>query len=217
VVPLDAGWSDVGSWAALWAVSERDENGNVVVGDVAAVDTRGSYLRSESRLLAAVGIEDMIVVETPDAILAAPMSRAQDVRDIVTGLKDADRVEADRHRRRVTGFGSVEELARGVGFRVNRLSLRPGSRMRLRRHDHRAERWVVVRGTGILVVGDDRRTVVAGDTTFIPAGVPHYVDNPSSQRLVIVEVELGSYLADDDIVVSAGPAVEGGADRDQGS
>ena len=198
VVSLDAGWSDVGSWAALWEATERDSLGNVIVGDVTAIDTRESYLRSESRLLTTLGVEDMVVVETADAVLVAPRHRAQDVKEMVKDLKEAARIETERHRSRTTRFGTVLELSHGDGFRVIQLSIATGRRMSSRRHDHRAERWVVERGTGVVVVDGDQSTVAAGDTVFIPAGTIHHVANPSSELLVLIEIQLGNRLADDD-------------------
>ena len=198
VIPLAAGWSDVGSWAALWEIAPQDEHGNVAVGDVVSIDSQRSYLRSESRLVTAIGIEDMIVVETADAVLVAPRGRAQDVKRMVDDLMEADRVEADRHPRRATAFGTVEDLEATAGFRVRKLTIVGGREMAHGRHLHRAERWIVAQGTGVSLVGDERQRLMAGDTVFIAPGTPHSIENDGADSLELIEVQLGASLADED-------------------
>lgn len=200
VVPLDCGWSDVGAWSTLWEVSDRDEDDNVLQGDVIAEDCRGSYLRSESRLLAAAGIDDLVVVETADAILVASRHRVQDVKRIVTRLRKEGRSEASLHHRVYRPWGSYESLVICERFQVKRIIVNPGGTLSLQMHHHRAEHWIVVRGTAEVTC--EQKTFMLGEdeSTYIPLGHRHRLANPGKIPLELIEVQTGSYLGEDDIV-----------------
>ncbi len=200
VVSLDCGWSDVGAWSALWEVADRDENGNVVEGDVILDDCRGSYVRSESRLVAATGIDNLVVVETPDAILVSDREQVQNVKRIVNRLKAAGRTEVTTHRKVYRPWGSYESLVESERFQVKRIVVNPGAALSLQMHHHRAEHWVVVHGTAEVTCED--RTFMLGEdeSTYIPLGQKHRLANPGRIPLELIEVQSGSYLGEDDIV-----------------
>lgn len=200
VVPLDAGWSDIGAWSSLWEVSGRDAAGNVVRGDVEVYETCDSVLLSHSRLVAAVGIRDVVVVETADAILVAHKSRAQDVKEIVNRLKAAKRNEYLMHRRVHRPWGFYEGIDNGNRFQVKRLMVNPGASLSLQLHHHRAEHWVVVCGTARVTRGNEVFTLTENQSTFIPLGTQHRLENPGHIPLEIIEVQSGAYLGEDDIV-----------------
>lgn len=200
VVPLNAGWSDVGAWSSLWEVSSADAEGNVVRGDVYAHETRSSLLLAEHRLVAAVGLENVIVVETADAVLVARRDRAQDVRRIVERLKSQGRGECESHRKVYRPWGSYEGLDAGGRFQVKRIIVKPGASLSLQMHHHRAEHWVVVRGTARVVRDDEEILLTENQSTYIPLGVRHRLGNPGILPLEIIEVQSGSYLGEDDIV-----------------
>lgn len=200
VIPIDVGWSDVGAWSSLWDVSERDEDGNVVKGDVATKDTKNSLLISEHRLVAGVGIEDMVVVETADAVMVAHKSRAQDVKEIVEGLKLNNRGEYQNHRRVYRPWGSYESIDFGDRFQVKRIIVNPGAALSLQMHHHRAEHWIVVQGTARVTCGEKDFLLSENQSTYIPLGIKHRLENPGSLALELIEVQSGSYLGEDDIV-----------------
>lgn len=200
MVPLQAGWSDVGSWASLWEVQEQDAAGNVIRGDVLNVDARDCYLQSTSRLVAAVGLRDHVVIETADAVLVAARDRVQEVKEIVQQLKRAERSETLLHRRVHRPWGSYEGIDAGERFQVKRITVRPGATLSLQRHHHRAEHWVVVKGTATVVCGDREFSVSENESTYIPVGELHRLANPGKIPLEIIEVQSGSYLGEDDIV-----------------
>jgi len=200
MVPLDAGWSDVGSWAALHEASEVDGQGNVARGDVIFEDSQGCYLYSESRLLAAVGLQDHVVVETKDAVLVAPKSRVQDVKKLVFRLKERGRYEHSLHREVFRPWGSYDSIESGPRFQVKRLKVKPGATLSLQMHHHRAEHWIVVSGTARITRGDEVFLLEENQSTYIPVGVKHRIDNPGKIPLHIIEVQSGSYLGEDDIV-----------------
>ncbi|MFM1892377.1 MAG: hypothetical protein RLZ44_1454 [Pseudomonadota bacterium] len=200
VVPLDAGWSDIGAWSALWAVSDQDGQGNAVHGDVFAHDAHGNLLHAQSRMLAAVGVRDLIVVETPDAVLVADKSRAQDVKAVPEFLKASGRSESDLHRRVHRPWGSYEGMDQGERFQVKRLSVKPGASLSLQMHHHRAEHWIVVSGTARVTRGDEVFLLAENQSTYIPIGTKHRLENPGTIPLEIIEVQSGSYLGEDDIV-----------------
>jgi mannose-1-phosphate guanylyltransferase/mannose-6-phosphate isomerase len=200
VVPLDAGWSDVGSWSALHEACEADSHGNVARGDVISEDTRGCYLYSESRLVAAVGLRDHVVVETKDAVLVAPKDRVQDVKKLVTRLKEAGRYEHSLHREVFRPWGSYDSIENGHRFQVKRLKVKPGATLSLQMHHHRAEHWIVVSGTARITRGDEVFLLEENQSTYIPLGVKHRIENPGMIPLHIIEVQSGSYLGEDDIV-----------------
>ena len=200
VFPLEAGWSDVGSWASLHEVSDPDAQGNVARGDVISEDTRGSYLYSESRLVAAVGLKDHVVIETKDAVLVAPKDRVQDVKKLVSRLKELKRPEHSLHREVFRPWGSYDSLENGPRFQVKRLKVKPGATLSLQLHHHRAEHWVVVAGTARVTRGDEVFLLEENQSTYIPVGMKHRIENPGSVPLEIIEVQSGSYLGEDDIV-----------------
>ena len=200
VVPLDAGWSDIGSWAALHEASEPDARGNVSHGDIVSEDTQGSYLHAESRLVAAVGLKDHVVVETKDAVLVAPKDRVQDVKKLVARLKEAGRYEHSLHREVFRPWGSYDSLESGARFQVKRLKVKPGAALSLQLHRHRAEHWIVVAGTARVTRGEEVFLLEENQSTFIPVGVKHRIENPGTIPVDIIEVQSGSYLGEDDIV-----------------
>jgi mannose-1-phosphate guanylyltransferase/mannose-6-phosphate isomerase len=200
VIPLDAGWSDVGAWSSLWEVSPQDADGNILRGDVIAEDTRNSMLYSEHRLLAGVGLENIIAIETADAILVVHRDKAQNVKDIVGRLKQAGRSEHQVHRRVHRPWGSYEGIDKGERFQVKRITVKPGASLSLQMHHHRAEHWIVVRGTARVVRGNEEFLLSENQSTYIPIGVTHRLENPGTLPLELIEVQSGSYLGEDDIV-----------------
>lgn len=200
VVALDAGWSDVGSWDALLEVQPRDDAGNVISGDVLVEDASGSLIRSEGRLVAALGVKDLIIVETADAVLVADRARAQDVKRLVERLKAQRRDEPLVHRQVFRPWGSYEGLVQSGRFQVKRIVVKPGASLSLQMHHHRAEHWVVVKGTARVTCGDDVRLLAEDQSTYIPIGTAHRLENPGRIVLEIIEVQSGSYLGEDDIV-----------------
>jgi len=200
VVPLDVGWNDVGSWSALHEASEHDAAGNVTHGDVIAEDTRDCYLYAESRLVAAVGLESHVVVETKDAVLVAPKDSVQDVKLLVNRLKADKRYETALHREVFRPWGSYDSLDAGDRFQVKRLKVKPGATLSLQAHHHRAEHWVVVKGTARITRGEDVFLLEENESTFIPIGTKHRIENPGKIPLHIIEVQSGAYLGEDDIV-----------------
>jgi len=200
VVPLDADWSDLGSWAALYEAGRPDAAGNVIRGDVLTHDVRNSYLHSEERLLTAVGISDHVVVETADAVLVAHKSRVQDVRLIVDQLRKEHRSEHVFHNRVYRPWGSYQDVDVSDRFRVKRITVNPGASLSLQLHHHRAEHWVVVRGTARITRDGDVMTLKEDESTYIPVGMKHRLENPGTSPLEIIEVQTGDYLGEDDIV-----------------
>jgi mannose-1-phosphate guanylyltransferase/mannose-6-phosphate isomerase len=200
VVPLEAGWSDVGSWAALLAANEQDTDDNTVVGDVVALDCHASYLRSESRLVAAVGLDGCVVVETKDAVLVAPVDRAQDVKKLVDGLEASDREETRLGREVFRPWGSYDSLENATGFQVKRLTVLPGAILSLQLHHRRAEHWVVVAGVARVTLDGKVFDLKVNEHTFIPVAAKHRIENPGTELLHIIEVQVGDYLGEDDIV-----------------
>jgi mannose-1-phosphate guanylyltransferase/mannose-6-phosphate isomerase len=200
VIPLDAGWSDVGSWSSLHDACERDEHGNTLRGDVIVENTRDSYIYSESRLVATVGLRDCVVVETKDAVLVAPMNQAHEVKKLVERLKADRRYEHALHREVFRPWGSYDNLDVGQRFQVKRLVVKPGGMLSLQMHHHRAEHWVVVSGTARITRGDETFLLEENQSTYIPIGVRHRIENPGRIPLHIIEVQSGGYLGEDDIV-----------------
>jgi len=200
VLPLDAGWSDVGSWSSLFDALPADEQGNVLQGDVLVHDTHDCYVHSTSRLVTAVGMEDHIIVETKDAILVAPKGRVQDVKELVSMLKKAGRSESAWHREVYRPWGSYDSIDDGERFQVKRLSLKPGGILSLQMHHHRAEHWIVVQGTAKVTCGEKIFLLSENQSTYVPVGATHRIENPGKVALHIVEVRSGTYLGEDDIV-----------------
>lgn len=200
VIPLDAGWSDLGAWDAVWNNAERDDQGNSVSGDVVGRDLSGSHIQAGSRLIAALGLRDLLVIDTPDALLVADRSRAQEVGEIVRELRRRARAEAEHHRLVKRPWGSFESLASGPGFQVKHLVVNPGAALSLQSHARRAEHWTVVRGRGVVTCGDREFELGVNESTEIPLGSKHRIRNDGIEPVEIVEVQLGDYLGEDDIV-----------------
>lgn len=201
VVPCTIGWSDVGSYASLWELGDKDSSGTVAYGDVLGVDNSGSYLRSESRLVAAIGLKNMMVVETPDAVCVAPLDRSEEIKKIVSLLSDAGRDEALTGSRVYRPWGWYESLVTGDHFQVKHIQVSPGATLSLQLHHHRSEHWIVVRGTAEVTRGEKVETLTANQSTYIPVETKHRLANPhASEALEIIEVQTGTYFGEDDIV-----------------
>jgi mannose-1-phosphate guanylyltransferase/mannose-6-phosphate isomerase len=200
VIPLAAGWSDVGVWESLWKVLPKDESGNAVRGDVMLHDTSGTLAFAENRLLACVGVRDLVVVETDDAVLVAHRDRTQDVKTIVERLKRDGRPEVQAHRKVHRPWGWYDGIDTGERFQVKRIVVKPGAALSLQMHHHRAEHWIVVRGTARVTKDAETFLVSENQSTFIPLGTRHRLENPGKLPLEMVEVQSGSYLGEDDIV-----------------
>ena len=200
VVPMSAEWSDVGAWSAIWDILPRDERGNVTSGDVLTHEVENSLIMAQNRCVAAIGVDNMIVVETPDAILVTTRDRAQDVKAIVGQLKEADRDEYRFHRRVYRPWGDYEGIDMGERYQVKRLTVKPGASLSLQMHHHRAEHWIVVSGTARVTCGDEVFILSENQSTYIPLGTKHRLENPGTIPLEIIEVQSGSYLGEDDIV-----------------
>ena len=199
VLPVDIGWNDVGSWSALWEVSEQDADGNACQGDVIAIDSRNSYAFAR-RLVALVGVDDLVVVETDDAVLVARKDRVQQVKDVVARLKAEQRSQAALHREVQRPWGSYDSVDVGDGFQVKRIRVKPGARLSLQAHARRAEHWIVVRGTARVTRDNDVFELFANQSTYIPIGAKHRLENPGGEMLELIEVQSGDYLGEDDIV-----------------
>jgi mannose-1-phosphate guanylyltransferase/mannose-6-phosphate isomerase len=200
VVSLDCGWSDVGAWSSLWDVAERDAQGNACKGDVIVDNCHNNYFRSESRLLAATGVDDLVVVETADAVLVSHRDKVQDVKRIVNRLKDEQRQEVSLHRRVYRPWGSYESLITSDRFQVKRIVVNPGETLSLQLHHHRAEHWIVVHGTAEVTCEDKVFMLGEDESTYIPLGHKHRLANPGRIPLELIEVQSGAYLGEDDIV-----------------
>ncbi|WP_213600906.1 mannose-1-phosphate guanylyltransferase/mannose-6-phosphate isomerase [Pseudoxanthomonas japonensis] len=199
VLPVDIGWNDVGSWSALWDVADRDADGNAHHGDVIAVDSRNSYAYAQ-RLVALVGVDDIVVVETDDAVLVARKDRVQEVKQVVAQLKKEQRSQAILHREVHRPWGSYDSVDNGGRHQVKRIKVKPGAALSLQMHHHRAEHWIVVSGTARVTRGDETLLLSENESTYIPLGVKHRLENPGKVPLELIEVQSGSYLGEDDIV-----------------
>lgn len=200
VMPLAVRWSDMGSWEAFYEESDKNTEGNVCTGDVITQDVHNCYLHGTGRLIAALGVENLAIVETRDAVLVGKRSQLQDVKKIVAELKDRNRSEYRQHPRVFRPWGSYETLAMGSRFQVKRITVNPGAQLSLQMHYHRAEHWIVVSGTAEITNGDISRLYTENQSTDIPLGTIHRLKNPGTIPLVIIEIQSGSYLGEDDIV-----------------
>ena len=200
MVRLDAGWSDVGAWDALWQVEQKDADGNVAHGDVHVADTRNALILAQHRMVACVGMEDVVVVETPDAVMVARKDKAQAVGKLVSELKASGRGECLAHRKVQRPWGTYDGIERGERFQVKRIVVEPGAALSLQMHYHRAEHWIVVRGTARVTRGEETFLLTENESTYIPPGVKHRLENPGRLPLELIEVQSGSYLGEDDIV-----------------
>lgn len=200
VIPLDAGWNDIGSWTALWDVSKKDKDMNVCIGDVISNDVTNCYLHSEGKLIAAVGLDNVIVVDTQDAVLVANKDHVQKVKNIVTELKDKNRSEFKLHKEAYKVWGKQNSIDSGGRDKVNRLTVKPGERVTSQQHHHRAEHWIVVAGTAKVTISGKSFLLTENESTYIPIGELHSLENPGKIPLEIIEVQTGQYLGEDDIV-----------------
>lgn len=200
VVPMDVGWSDVGSWSSLWDVSEKSQEGNVIHGDVISHKTCNSYLYSDSGLIATVGVDDLVVVQTKDAVLVANRDSVQDVKKIVEQIKADGRQEHHKHREIYRPWGKIDSIDAGVRYQVKRLTVKPGESISLQLHHHRAEHWVVVAGTASVTINEQKQLLGENESVYIPVGAKHCLENPGKVDLELIEVRSGSYLEEDDIV-----------------
>ena len=200
VVPMDAGWSDVGGFAALWEVSARDENGNAFKGDVKAVDTKNTLVFGEDKLVATVGVKDLVIINTKDAILVAHKDKSQHVKAIVQQLKSDGRSEAKFHREVYRPWGKYDSVDSGERFQVKRITVKPGAKLSVQMHHHRAEHWIVVSGTAKVQIDDTEQFLTENESVYIPITAVHALENPGKVDLELIEVQSGSYLGEDDIV-----------------
>jgi mannose-1-phosphate guanylyltransferase/mannose-6-phosphate isomerase len=200
MVLLDAGWNDLGAWDAVWNVLPKDDQGNAHLGDVLSTGSRNTMVHASSRLVSLVGVEGLIVIETPDAILVADKTRSQDVKHIVTQLQATKREEHTLHRKVHRPWGWYDSIDEGARFKVKRIQVKPGASLSLQKHNHRAEHWIVVKGTAEIVCGDRKIKLTENQSTYIPLGEIHRLMNPGSIPLEIIEVQSGSYLGEDDII-----------------
>lgn len=199
-IPLDAGWSDVGSWSALWDVCAKDSFGNVFIGDVLSTNSQNSYVNAEQRLVSLVGVDNLVVVETKDAVLVADKNQVQHVKQIVDTLKQQQRPEARLHREVYRPWGKYDAIDQGERYQVKRITVKPGAKLSVQMHHHRAEHWIVVSGTAKVTNGEHEILLTENQSTYIPVGVIHALENPGKIPLELIEVQSGSYLGEDDIV-----------------
>ncbi len=200
VIPLDAGWNDMGSFDALWQTGEKDKDQNVLKGNVLTHDVKETYINSEKSLIAAVGLEKFVIVETKDAIFVSPRDRVQDVKKIVKQLKEQNRSEAINHSKVYRPWGSYETIDIEPRFQVKRITVKPGAKLSLQKHFHRAEHWTVVSGSAVITKGENQVLLKEDQSTYIPLGTMHRLENPGKIPLELIEVQSGSYLGEDDIV-----------------
>jgi mannose-1-phosphate guanylyltransferase/mannose-6-phosphate isomerase len=200
VIPLDAGWSDVGAWSAVWQVQDRDTSGNAIKGDVLIESSTNSYVNAQSRMVAIVGMDNVVVVETSDAVLVMNKDKSQDVKKLVDQLKSSKRSEVDLHREVFRPWGSYDSIDHGKRFQVKRITVKPSAKLSVQMHHHRAEHWVVVSGTARVRVGDKTQLITENQSVYIPVGEVHSLENPGKVPLHLIEVQTGSYLGEDDIV-----------------
>lgn len=200
VVPMDAGWNDVGSWSSLWDIAEKDDDGNVCQGDIMLHESKNTYIHSENTLVAAVGLENIVIVQTKDAVLVADKNRVQDVKIIVENLKRLGRSEHILHRDEYKLWGKQELLEHGSRYKVNKITVRPGGRLSMQMHHHRAEHWVVVCGTALVTKSGESLLLTENQSAYIPVGEIHSLENPGKIVLEMIEVQSGAYLDEDDIL-----------------
>ncbi len=200
VVPMDAQWNDIGSWTSLWDVSDKDPSGNTVLGDVILHDTKNSYVRSEDKLVSTVGVKDMVVVSTKDVVMVAHKDSVQDVKVITEQLKQQQRSEWQLHREVHRPWGKYDSIDCGARYQVKRITVKPGAKLSVQYHHHRSEHWVVVSGQARVTNGDKTFVLSENESTYIPVEVVHALENPGTEDLILIEVQSGSYLGEDDIV-----------------
>lgn len=200
MLPLDVGWNDVGSWSSLWEIAPRDDKGNFIQGDAVLEDTNGCYVHSEKSIVSTIGVKDLVIIDTPDALLVADKSRTQDVSKIVQRLKQSNRKEQEQHLRNYRPWGYFETLNIGPRFQVKLLHVKPGGKLSMQMHHHRSEHWIVVQGTAKIVIGEIEKLVRENESVYIFATQWHRLENPGKVPVEIIEVQIGSYLGEDDIM-----------------
>lgn len=200
VVPLDAGWNDIGSWSSLWDLGEKDDNGNVLNGDTLVTETNNTYVHADERLVATIGVDDLVIVDTKDALMVAHRDKVQGVKQIVNELKTMGRSEFNLHREVYRPWGKYDSIDNGERYQVKRITVKPGAKLSVQMHHHRAEHWIVVSGTAKVTNGDQTILLTENESTYIPVGVIHALENPGKVPLELIEVQSGSYLGEDDIV-----------------
>jgi mannose-1-phosphate guanylyltransferase len=200
VVPMDAGWSDIGSWSSLWDISEKDGNGNVTYGDVMLHESNNTYIRTDGKLVSAIGVDDLVIVSTKDVLVVAHKDSAQDVKAVAQQLKADSRTEWEHHREVYRPWGKYDSIDNGERYQAKRITVKPGAKLSLQMHHHRAEHWVVVSGVAKVTNGEKTFILSENESTYIPAGVIHALENPGKVSLEIIEIQSGSYLGEDDIV-----------------
>lgn len=200
VVPIDAGWSDIGSWSALWDASDKNADGNCEIGDVLSLNGSGNYINAGSRLVAAVGLQDMIVVETKDVVFVAPKDRVDEIKELIKDMTAKDRPELNHHRVVYRPWGQYDSIDMGDRYQVKRITVKPGAKLSVQKHHHRAEHWIVVRGCAKVTRGEETILLSENQSTYIPLGEIHALENPGKIPLELIEVQSGSYLGEDDIV-----------------
>ena len=200
VVPMDAGWSDIGSWASLWDISQKDGNGNAIHGDVLLHESNGSYIRTDGKLVAAIGVDDLVIVSTKDVLVVAHKNSVQDVKVVAQQLKFESRTEWEHHREVYRPWGKYDSIDNGERYQVKRITVKPGAKLSVQMHHHRAEHWVVVSGTAKVTNGKKTFILSENESTYIPVGIIHALENPGKVPLEMIEVQSGSYLGEDDII-----------------
>jgi mannose-1-phosphate guanylyltransferase / mannose-6-phosphate isomerase len=200
MLPLDVGWNDVGSWSSLWDIAPRDDKGNYIHGEAVLEDTNGCYVHSEKSIISTIGVRDLVIIDTPDALLVADKSRTQDVSKIVARLKQSNRKEQEQHLRNYRPWGYFETLNVGPRFQVKLLHVKPGGKLSMQMHHHRSEHWIVVQGTAKIVIGEIDKLVRENESVYIFATQWHRLENPGKVPVEIIEVQIGSYLGEDDIM-----------------
>jgi len=200
VAPSNAGWSDVGSWSALWEIAEKDQQGNAVTGDCILKDTTNSFIYADKRLVTTLGVENLVIVDTQDALLVANMDSVQDIKKVVQAIKGSDRTEHNLHREVYRPWGKYDSVDSGSRYQVKRITVNPGAKLSVQMHHHRAEHWIVVSGTARVTNGEKTYLVTENESTYIPIGQVHALENPGMLPLEMIEVQSGSYLGEDDIV-----------------
>ena len=200
VIPMEANWSDIGSWSSIWENENKDENGNVIIGKVFKNNLRNSYIKSESRLIVASDLNNLVVVETNDAILISKKDKSQNIKEIVQNLSKSGFAEATKHRRIYRPWGNYLSIAEDLKWQVKRIEVKPGAKLSMQMHFHRAEHWVVVKGKAKIEVDNIEKIMGPNESVYIPLGVKHRLSNPTKLPLTLIEIQSGSYLGEDDIV-----------------
>ena len=200
VIPMDAGWSDVGSWSSLWDITKKDKNGNVIHGDVIIHNSNNSFIRSDDKMVAAIGVDNLVIAATKDVVMIANKDNAQDVNIIAKELQDSKRKEWETHREVYRPWGKYDLIDYGNRYQVKKITVKPGAALSLQKHQYRAEHWIVVIGTAKITKGEKTLLLAENESVYIPIGVVHALENPGESDLELIEIQSGSYLGEDDII-----------------